>query len=127
MRSYDVILCFGISLAVSGWFGAKWSVTCVTRFLLLAYRWRAGCRQIVERIGTPLSVSSKDDLGLMHIMPLHEVEPELEQDGHGVRILDALGDRLDVALVGALTILLTASCRRLSVIRVCMSSPSILM
>ena len=58
------------------------------------------CRQVVERIDYASISVCENDFGLMNIMPLHEVESELEQDGHRVRILDALGNRFDLALVG---------------------------
>ncbi len=42
------------------------------------------------------------DLGLVQVMALHVADAELKQHGHRVRVLHALGDRRDSALVGGL-------------------------
>ena len=38
--------------------------------------------------------------GFINIMALHEVEPELEQYGHRIGVLDAFGNRLDISFFG---------------------------
>ena len=51
------------------------------------------CGQFLESsFPDAVSFVLQHDLGFVNIMSLHVVETELEQNGHGVRILNSLGD-----------------------------------
>src|SRR5438045_8901772 len=53
------------------------------------------------------------DFRLVHVVTLHVADAELEQYGHRVRVLDALGDRRDPALVRGLDVAAHALPQRL--------------
>jgi len=56
-------------------------------------------RETVKRIGYAAVGIFEDDLGLVDIMPLHEIETELEEDRHCIGVFDAFGDGLDIAVL----------------------------
>src|SRR5690606_36410654 len=68
---------------------------------------RAPCTRLAVGCGTSQAryrrlLLLQDDLRLLQVVPLHVARAELEQHGHRIRVLDALGNRRDLALLGRL-------------------------